>query len=121
VDGARWVHETVLGRRGDFRLYAVWIRMLKEDKRAAIDGSLFDDPRAVRFWDGDQALGRWFAQTEDRLTRVVWDSFFLYGPEARWRLKPSPLLRAGFPVLHFKGDLKEALWPLLRPGANPSV
>ena len=118
MDGARWVHETVLKRREDFRLYAVWIPMLKEDKRGCIDPALFADPRALRFWDGRRVLGRWFAETEDRLARVAWDSFFLYGPEARWRLKPSPLLRSGFPVLHFKSDLNEALRPLLRGKGN---
>lgn len=94
-------------------MYAVWVKMLKEDARGSIDPALLDDPRVTHFWDGRRVLGRWFAETEDRLAEVIWDSFFVYGPEARWRAMPLPLLGAGFPVVRHKGELRSCLFPLL--------
>lgn len=93
-------------RPADIRVYAVWIRRLRRDARALIDASIFNHPAAIVFWDGDQVAGRFFAAAEGFHSPVAWDSYYLYGPEVRWRAMPSPITASGFPVRNFTGDLR---------------
>lgn len=86
------------------RLYAVWMRRLKRDARAACDPAIFGDPRATVFWDGKQVLGGWLARAE-KLPAVVWDTYYLFGPDAKWEAAPAPLVASGFPVRNYRSDL----------------
>jgi hypothetical protein len=58
---------------------------------------VIDDPRVGHFWDEQKVVGRWFAEQarwEDG--DVMWDVYFLYGPEAQWGENPGePLAHGG--------------------------
>jgi hypothetical protein len=44
---------------------------------------------------------------------VVWDAFYVYGPDAQWTTKPEPLIVSGSTVLDEFEGLKTKLSPLL--------
>ena len=94
-------------RAPDLRVYAVWIRRMKRDTRADIDPAIFNDERAAVFWDGDQIAGKFYAAAEGFHSVIAWDSYYLYGPGARWRGMAAPIVASGFPVMNFRGDLKK--------------
>lgn len=58
-------------------------------------------------------MGDLFAKAEG-LPSVVWDTYFLYGPEARWGSIPASLVASAFPVTRFKGDLRKYLSEVLK-------
>ncbi len=74
------------------------------------------DPRAVHFWDEKKTVGSWFAKQEkpqDETPGIVWDAFYLYGPDAQWDVKPEPLITSGATVRDEANKLREKLVPLL--------
>ena len=95
------------------RLYAIWTKRLKRDARASCDPAIFADPRASVFWDGGQVMGKWFARAEG-LPAVVWDTYYLFGPEAKWRGAPAPLTASGFPVRNFRDDMQKYVREIMR-------
>lgn len=107
--------QNILGKvlSAELRLYAIWIKRLKRDVRASCDSAIFGDPRASVFWDGNQIMGKWFARAEG-LTSVAWDTYYLYGPEAKWGAAPSPLVASGFPVVNFRTDLRKYLGEIVK-------
>ncbi len=97
----------------ELRLYAIWIKRLKRDARASCDPAIFADSRASVFWDGGQVVGKWFARAEG-LPAVVWDTYYLYGRDARWRAAPAPLIASGFPVRNFRDDLRKYVMEIMK-------
>ncbi len=75
----------------ELRVYAVWLPMLGGDSRSAWDEGVMPDERVLHFWDGDRAVGRWFAEYEG-YGGTVWDTYYLFGPEAAWGAAPELLL-----------------------------
>jgi len=69
--------------------------MLRGDARAAWNGNTMPDPRVMHFWDGETVIGQWFAKEVDGYQGTSWDAYYLYGPNATWDNKPSPLIRSG--------------------------
>ena len=96
------------------RLLVVWFDMLAGDGRQMTDRRLFSDPRAANFWDAGRVVGRWFASNVDGYEGIAWDQYYLYGADAQWADKPSPLLSEGGPLIGSRGDLEAALTPLLK-------
>jgi len=45
---------------------------------------------------------------------VVWDAFYLYGPDAEWSQAPPPLIVRGATVRDEADLLREKIEPLLR-------
>lgn len=91
--------------------------MLGPDSRASIETGLLDDPRVTHFWDGERVVGRWFAETDvggAARSSIVWDAYFLFGPNASWNQRPAPLAGTGAPVVSTTGALERELRPLLR-------
>lgn len=79
-------------------------------------GGVLTDPRVVHFWDENRVVGRWFAQhdPENSDNGIVWDAYYLYGPEAAWDSKPQPLISAGATVRSEADELKNKLLVLLK-------
>ena len=77
---------------------------------------MLDDPRVVHYWDEQKKVGRFFAGKDPETSDpdVVWDAFYLYGPDAQWLTKPEPLLSTGATVLDKFEVLKTDLGPLLK-------
>jgi hypothetical protein len=104
-------------RAAQLRVYVVWFSMLPTDARSrwGWTGGVLTDPRAVHFWDEQKAVGRWFAQhyPESSNNGVVWDTYYLFGPDAQWDSKPEPLISTGATVRAELDQLKEKVRPLL--------
>ena len=70
----------------------------------------------MHFWDEKKKVGRFFADkdpdTDD--PDVVWDAYYLYGPDAEWVAKPQPSLGSGGTVRSKADELKNQLLPLLK-------
>jgi hypothetical protein len=101
------------------RVYVVWFSMLPTDARSrwGWTGGVLTDTRAVHFWDENKIVGRWFAgqgSTGDSDGGIVWDTYYLYGPNAQWDSKPEPLIGTGATVRAEVDKLKNELVPLLK-------
>jgi len=95
------------------RVYAVWLPMLAGDAREEWDGNTMPDPRVMHFWDGERAIGQWFAKEVEGYRGVSWDTYYLYGPDAKWESVPSPLVGSGGPIISEQAALKKQVSPLL--------
>jgi hypothetical protein len=102
----------------NLRIYVVWFSMIPTDARSrwGWTGGVLEDSRVLHFWDEKKKVGRYFAgkdpETDD--PDVVWDAYYLYGPDAEWATKPEPLIGSGATVRSEFDELKEQVIPLLR-------
>lgn len=90
--------------------------MLAGDSRSGVDVELLADPRVTHFWDEHRVVGRWLADSavgEPGYSGVVWDAYYVFGPDASWNERPAPLAGFGAPVIAEKESLEAALRPLL--------
>jgi hypothetical protein len=116
--GARRVQREILEKNPSAKLhvYIIWFSVLPTDARSRwgwTSGAL-PDRRATHFWDEKRTVGSWFAKQDNpQDDGIVWDAFYLYGPNAEWDLKPEPLIVRGAPVRDRVNELKEKLFPLL--------
>ena len=96
----------------------VWFSMIPTDARSRWNwtGGTLDDPRVLHYWDEKKKVGRFFAgkdpETDD--PDVVWDTFYLYGSDAKWIEQPDRELSAGTTVRSEFDTLKNTLLPLLK-------
>lgn len=95
------------------RVYAVWLPMLWSDSRAMWNGTSMPDTRVMHFWDGDLEVGQWFAKQVDGYDGVSWDSYYLYGPDAKWETVPSPLAGSGGTIYGDRDTLQVLMDTLL--------
>jgi hypothetical protein len=86
--------------------------VLGGDSRAAWDREVLDDPRVTQLWDGGQLFGSWL-QTHGG---SFWDTFVVYGPDARWEDEPSGGLASGAPIIGATDELERGLLPLIGQG-----
>ncbi len=78
-------------------------------------GSTLTDARVTHFWDERKLVGRWFAHEDpdEAGGGVVWDAYYLYGPDAHWDSKPGPLISGGGTVRDRFDELNQKLVPML--------
>jgi len=95
--GGHWVQTQLLTQNpsANLRVYAGWWPMLWNDSREMWNGTHMADPRVMPYWDCDRVIGQGFAKQVDGYEGIAWDSYYLYGPNARWDTVPSPLLDSG--------------------------
>ena len=121
VRGAKWVQQSLLEAhpQQDLRVYAIWFTMVRGDDRSRWPAQVLDDPRVVHLWDGQRAVGRWYASYPQSRSGseiddgVAWDTYFLYGPDASWHEAPSAFVGHGSTIIESKERLRqnlEALW-----------
>jgi hypothetical protein len=89
------------------RVFAVWFDMMPADSRNLVDRRLFNDSRVTNFYDPNRVVGTWFAQRTGA-GGIVWDAYFLYGPDATWDSEPAPLVSSGSTVIGSSSDLARA-------------
>ena len=84
--------------------------------RDAWEAANLPDLRVTHFWDGEQAIGQWFAKAVDnkRYGEVSWDVYYLYGPDAVWETVPSPLVDSGGTIYRERQALERQVTILLR-------
>lgn len=120
--GTRWVGRQVLDEAPglDVAVYAIWFEMVATDSRARWPEGLLDDPRVRHFWDEERVVGRWFgrhADYGDDPELVIWDTYFLYGPEAEWGPEgPTDLRSWGYTIVETRDRLKRDLLALAGGG-----
>jgi hypothetical protein len=100
------------------RVYVIWFSMLPTDARSrwSWTSGVLVDSRVTHFWDEKRVVGSWLAKQENPRADspgIVWDAFYLYGPDAEWDAKPEPLIISGATVRDEADKLREKLVPLL--------
>ena len=102
----------------NLRVYVIWFSMVPTDARSAWKwtGGVLDDPRIVHYWDDKKKAGRFFANKDPESDDpdVVWDAYYLYGPDAQWLGKPGPVVAKGTTVIDEFEGLKSSIPPLLK-------
>ena len=96
------------GPSSPVRVYVVWFDMLAGDSRELVDTRVLDDPRVTNFYDPNKTVGSWFSEHLDGEKGIVWDAYYLYGPDASWATEPGPLLSSGRTVIGSSTDLASA-------------
>ncbi len=101
-------------------MYAIWLPILPGDSRNAWDANVLDDPRVFSLWDGDGLAGRWFGDRSigglGAPGDIIWDAYFAFGANSRWRSVPSRVLVAGSDIIDNTSGLEQHFIPLLTPG-----
>jgi len=103
----------------DLTVLAIWFNVLPGDSRESWSADLFRDQRVEELWDEERAVGRWFAEDPELADRgltgtgVMWDTYLLFGADARWVDRPSPLAGAGATIVRKRHQLAEELRMLL--------
>ena len=92
------------------KVYVVWFSMIPTDSRTSWNwtGGIIEDPRVAHYWDEKKKVGRFFADKDPESPDpdVVWDTYYLFGPDAQWLTKPEPVLGTGATVLDEFDKLK---------------
>jgi hypothetical protein len=122
VAGARRVWAEILDRHrtANLRVYVVWFSMIPTDAKSRwrLTGHVIDDPRVHHFWDEEKVVGTWFArQAEWEEGDVMWDVFFLYGPDAEWGQSPGEPLAHGGTIEDQSAELVREVDALVGDGA----
>ena len=90
------------------RFYVVWLNQRPTDARDTIDASTLADPRVTQWWDGEAVIGTWLADVDlGRLgySGIVYDTYYVFGPDAAWADVPGPIAGAGVPVISYGEEL----------------
>ena len=91
--------------------------MLVSDDRSKVDVNLLPDYRTTHYWDSERLLGTWFSQQQEYESAtfgpIAWDTYFLYGPDAKWDGVPEPLMTFGRTVISKSKNLEKSLSQLL--------
>lgn len=136
--GARWIDQVLLQQNPDLDLevYAIWFPTVPEDLLSGDinprwDPETLTDPRAAHFWDPQRAVSSWLAEHQEYegpqrsalartvggliWGRAIWDTYFLYGPQAQWGETLSGLMTAAYPIAHHWDDIRQALGVARQP------
>ena len=75
----------------DVRTYVVWVPMSRGMERDVPTATreVFD-PRARHYWDGDGQLIASYRDVLGGFNEPVWDTYVLYGKDARWESARPP-------------------------------
>jgi hypothetical protein len=117
------VQEEILAEYADpnLRVYAVWFPMLWGDARWRWHGDVLSDARVTHFWDKQRVVGQWFAEHIEGYSDVVWDTYYLFGPDSQWADTPAPLLSSGATIYRTRQELERQLLPLLRSSSESNT
>jgi polyisoprenoid-binding protein YceI len=145
--GAHWIDQVLLQQNPELaiKVYAIWFPTVAENLLPGAinpkwDPGTLTDPRVIHFWDPQRVASIWLAGHQDykgpqrsALARTVdgliwgkaiWDTYFLYGPQAKWDESLSGLMISGFPIAYHWGDIRRTLGikrQLVEITANPAT
>ncbi len=94
------------------KVIAIWTEKIPFDSRRRWNAAGLADRRVEHLWDEQNIAGEWLAKNAEAASD--WDFYMLFGPEAQWEDKPSPLLGSGASVLGEKEQLRSTIQPLVR-------
>lgn len=129
--GTRWVQNELLARypNADVRVYAVWFNMFPGDSRSEWPPDLLTDGRVTHRWDEPKAVGTFFGQNKPEMQAqltpdsngtggaILWDSYLLFGANARWDEFPTGLTHWGRTIVAARESLYKAFDRLFGPPA----
>jgi hypothetical protein len=95
------------------RVYALWTSKQFGDGRDKWDAAGMTDARVVHLWDERNVAGEWLLGNVSGNHGSDWDTYVLWGPEARWDDRPTPPRSSGAPVDDHIDALARAIGPLL--------
>jgi hypothetical protein len=75
---------------------------------------LLVDPRTTHYWDNEQQVSHALGDAHGSPGQLVWDAFFLFGPDERWNDGPPRPLESGGPVVESMPTLKSVLTQYLQ-------
>lgn len=113
--------------KANIRVYAIWFNMYPGDARSQWPPELLTDARVVHRWDEEKIVGRWYGQrtaairgqlapTSNWTGEILWDSYLLYGSDARWEDTPTDLIHWGRTIVAARETLRtDAMTLLGRP------
>jgi hypothetical protein len=112
--GAREVQSQILERYpdADLRVYVVWLPVMPLDARFDV-ADLLVDGRATHLWDNEQRVSNALGDAYGSPGRLVWDAYFVFGPDASWDDGPPRPLGSGSPVVEYMAMLESLLDPYL--------
>jgi hypothetical protein len=77
----------------DVRAYVVWVPMSRGMERDVPNATReVPDPRARHYWDGGEQLTASYRDVLGGFKEPVWDTYLVYGKDARWTsaVPPAP-------------------------------
>ncbi|MEW6281648.1 MAG: hypothetical protein AB1758_23770 [Candidatus Eremiobacterota bacterium] len=101
-------------------MFAVWVPVLESDtlETSRRGPPEMPDPRVIHCYDSEARTSRWFLQSvvADWPLRqrpvfrkgLIWDAFFLYGPDTGWEELPDRCQVSGATILRDRALLQEA-------------
>ena len=103
--------------KANIRVYAIWFNMYPGDARSQWPPELLTDARVVHRWDEDKIVGRWYGQRTVSMQaqfapnskwtgEILWDSYLLYGTDARWEDTPTGLMHWGRTIVAARETLR---------------
>jgi polyisoprenoid-binding protein YceI len=130
--GAQWIDHVLLQQNPDLDLavYAIWFTTVPENLLGGgvdprWEQEALEDGRVVHFWDPQRLASAWLAEHQayegpqrSALARTVggliwgsaiWDTYFLYSPQAEWGDDLSGLMSSAYPIAHHWDDIRQAL------------
>lgn len=111
VGGADWVQTEVLNQYPEVKLkvYTVWYEMYPGDSPKAFPTAkkIMPDVRVQHFWDQPKTTGKWFKKNvpSDYTGKIMWDAYYLYGPDATWVETPGTPVSWGRTILETRKEL----------------
>jgi hypothetical protein len=105
--------------KADVRVYAIWFNMFPGDSRSEWPPELLTDPRVTHRWDEAKVVGTFFGQNKSTIQAqltsdsngtggaVLWDSYLLYRPEAKWDAFPDGLTHWGRTIVAARESLRK--------------
>jgi len=77
----------------DISVSIVWIQMLPDDTKAAVNRSarIIDEPRPPHFHDPEQMAGMAIADGLDWEGKIAWDIYLFYDKDSAWTEGPPAL------------------------------
>ena len=104
--------------QANLKVYAIWFNMMPNDSRAKWSAHLLTDARVVHRWDEPKAVGTWFAPRTEAIRQqlgpdsawgqgdILWDSYLLYGADAKWDAEPTGLIHWGRTIVAGRETLR---------------
>lgn len=105
--------------KANLRVYAIWFNMVRDDDRSRWPSHLMTDARAIHRWDEAGAVGTWYGLRKSAMlpkltpdsngtgSEILWDSYLLYRPDARWTTAPDGLTHWGRTILAGRETLRK--------------
>lgn len=84
------------------RFYVVWLNQRSTDARDTIEASTLDDARVTQYWDEEAVIGTWLSDVDLGglgYSGIVYDTYYVFGPDAAWDDVPAPIAGSGVPVI----------------------